>query len=121
MLWLIAGLLLFLGVHLFSSLRPVRARLIAKLGEGAYKGLYALYAMWSQNRRGARPTQTCRAIAGDIGAVVVGLIAYGLLMKFHPNLFGVAVNLRLVFLVPVVPSRPKRVLHAARGYLRPLR
>ena len=183
MWWLIAGLVLFLGVHLFSSLRPVRARLIAKLGEGAYKGLYsllalagfgliaagmgkapsielweppawgrdaaiwsmpfalillaaafvpgnlkrftahpmlwavklwalahlvangdlagvllfggfgvyALYAMWSQNRRGARPTPTRRAIAGDIGAVVVGLIAYGLLMKFHPNLFGVAV------------------------------
>ncbi len=183
MSWLIAGLVLFLGIHLFSSLRPVRARLIAKLGEGAYKGLYsllalagfvlivagmgkapstalweppawgryaaiwfmpfalillaaafipgnlkrltahpmlwavtlwalvhliangdlagmllfggfgfyALYAMWSQNRRGARPTPTRRAIAADIGAVVVGLIAYGLIMKFHASLFGVAV------------------------------
>ena len=91
MLWLIAGLALFLGVHLFSSLRPVRTRLVAKLGEGAYKGLFALYAMWSRNPRGARPAPTRRAIAGDIGAVVVGLIAYGLLMKFHASLFGVAV------------------------------
>ena len=181
--WLIAGLVLFLGVHLFSSLRPVRARLIAKLGEGPYKGLYsllalagfgligagmgkapsielweppawgryaaiwsmpfalillaaafipgnlkrftahpmlwavtlwalvhliangdlaglllfggfglyALYGMWSQNRRGARSTPTRRAIAGDIGAVVIGLVAYALLLKFHASLFGVAV------------------------------
>jgi len=181
--WLIAGLALFLGVHVFSSLRPARGRLIAKLGEGGYKGiysllslagfglivagmgkaasvelwsppawghyaaiwfmpfalillaaafipgnlkrftahpmlwavtlwalvhllangdvaglllfggfgLYALYAMWSQNRRGVRPTPIRRAIAGDIGAVVAGVIAYALLLKFHASLFGAAV------------------------------
>ena len=181
--WLIAGLALFLGVHFFSSLRPARGRLIAKLGEGVYKGiysllslagfglivagmgkapsiglwnpaawghyaaiwfmpialillaaafipgnlkrltahpmlwavtlwalvhllangdlaglllfggfgLYALYAMWSQNRRGVRPTPTRRAVAGDIGAIVAGLIAYALLLKFHASLFGAAV------------------------------
>jgi uncharacterized membrane protein len=183
MLWLIAGLVLFLGIHVFSSLRPARERVIARLGEGAYKGfyslislagfglivagmgkapsivlwhppawghyvaiwfmpfalillatafvpgnlkrltahpmlwsitlwalvhliangdlaglllfggfgLYSLYAMWSQNRRGARPAQMRRPIRGDIGAVVVGLVAYALLLKFHANLFGVAV------------------------------
>jgi uncharacterized membrane protein len=183
MLSLVAGLALFLGVHVFSSLRSARGRLIAKLGEGPYKGvyalaslagfglivagmgtapsidlwdpptwgryaaiwfmpfalillaaafipgnmkrftahpmlwsitlwalvhllangdlaglllfggfgLYALYAMWSQNRRGVRPVKTRRAIAGDIGAVVAGAIAYALLLKFHENLFGVAV------------------------------
>lgn len=183
MLSLIAGLALFLGVHVFSSFRSVRALLVAKLGEGPYKGayalaslagfglivagmskapsielwdppgwgrdaaiwlmpvalillaaafipgnvkqltahpmlwattlwalvhllangdlaglllfggfgLYALYAMRSQNRRGARPEQSRRAIAGDIGAVVAGLVAYALLLKFHANLFGPAV------------------------------
>ncbi|MBI3527093.1 MAG: NnrU family protein [Betaproteobacteria bacterium] len=183
MSWLIAGLALFLGVHVFTSLRSARERLIAKLGEGPYKGLYsllslagfglivagmskappielwdppawgryaaiwfmpfalillvaafipgnlkrftahpmlwsialwalvhllangdlaglllfggfglyALYAMWSQNRRGVLPAQNRRTIAGDIGAVVAGLIAYALLLKFHANLFGVAV------------------------------
>ena len=183
MLWLIVGLALFLGVHVFSSLRSARGRLVAKLGEGPYKGLYALlslagfglivagmgkapsielwnppawgryaavwfmpfalillaaafipgnlkrftahpmlwaitlwslvhllangdlaglllfggfglyalYAMGSQNRRGARPAQTRRAVAGDIGAVVAGLTAYALLLKFHAGLFGVAV------------------------------
>ena len=183
MLSLIAGLALFLGVHVFSSLRSARGRLVARLGEGPYKGVYslaslagfglivagmskaplvqlwdppawgryaaiwfmpfalillaaafipgnlkrftahpmlwsitlwalvhllcngdlaglvlfggfgvyALYAMWSQNRRGVRPVQTRRAIAGDAGAVVAGLIAYTLLLKFHGSLFGVPV------------------------------
>ena len=183
MWWLIAGLALFLGVHVFSSFRPARGRLIARLAEGPYKGLYALlslagfglivagmgmapsvelwnppawgryaavwfmpfalillaaafipgnlkrftahpmlwaitlwalvhllangdvaglllfggfgiyslYAMQSQNRRGARPGQTRRPIAGDIGAVAAGLIAYALLLRFHASLFGVAV------------------------------
>lgn len=183
MSWLIAGLALFLGVHVFSSLRPARARLIAKLGEGPYKGiyslvsvagfvlivvgmgktpsihlwdppewgrnaaiwvmpfslillaasfipgnlkqftahpmlwsialwalahllangdlaglllfggfgLYSLYAMWSQNQRGARPAQTRRAVAADIGTIAVGLVAYALFLRFHASLFGVAV------------------------------
>lgn len=37
------GLLLWIAVHLFPSFLPgTRARLIAKLGEGPYKGLFAL-------------------------------------------------------------------------------
>ena len=183
MSWLIAGLVLFLGVHVFSSMRPARGRLVGKLGEGPYKGiysllslagfglivagmgkapsiqlwgppewgrqaaiwlmpfamillaaafipanlkrftthpmlwaitlwalvhllsngdlaglllfggfgLYALYAMRSQSRRGARPAQTRRAIAADIGTIIAGLVAYAMLLKFHASLFGVAV------------------------------
>jgi uncharacterized membrane protein len=183
MIWLVAGLVLFLGVHFFSSLRERRGRLIATVGEGPYKGLYsllslagfalivygigkapsvelwapptwgrhaaiwimpfalillagayipgnlrrftahpmlsaitlwalahllangdlaglllfggfgayALYAMWSQTRRGARPSSTRRPIAGDVAAIATGLIAYALLLKFHANLFGVPI------------------------------
>jgi len=41
---LIAGLAIFLGVHTLTTLRPTRAVLIGRLGEGGYKGLYSLLA-----------------------------------------------------------------------------
>ena len=41
---LILGLVLFLGIHLFTTFRAPRAALIGRLGEGAYKGLYSLIA-----------------------------------------------------------------------------
>ncbi len=39
---LILGLILFLGIHVFSTLRESRAALIQRLGEGPYKGLYSV-------------------------------------------------------------------------------
>lgn len=40
---LLAGLLLFLGVHSLHALAPaLRARLLERLGTGGYKGLYSL-------------------------------------------------------------------------------
>ena len=42
MVFLIAGLILFLGVHTLTTLRAPRASLIARIGEGPYKGLYSL-------------------------------------------------------------------------------
>ncbi len=46
MTWLVAGLIVFLGVHAFSMLRGAREYLVAGLGgELAYKGIYALLAL----------------------------------------------------------------------------
>ena len=43
--WLILGLLLFLGVHSLSIISPAgRDRLVSRLGENAFKGLYSLVA-----------------------------------------------------------------------------
>jgi uncharacterized membrane protein len=42
---LIIGLVLFLGGHAFTMQRGARARLIAKIGEGPYKGLYSLVSL----------------------------------------------------------------------------
>ncbi|MEP6884154.1 MAG: NnrU family protein [Gammaproteobacteria bacterium] len=43
---LIVGLVLFLGVHSFAMVSPsFRARAIQRLGEGAWKGLYALASL----------------------------------------------------------------------------
>jgi uncharacterized membrane protein len=46
MAMLIVGLLIFLGVHSVAILSPgLRARAVAKLGEGGWKGLYAVVAV----------------------------------------------------------------------------
>lgn len=42
---LIAGLIVFLGVHALTMARSWRAGIIAKIGEGPYKGLYSLVAL----------------------------------------------------------------------------
>jgi len=44
MILLIAGLVLFLGIHTLSMFPAKRAGLVAKLGENGYKGLYTLVA-----------------------------------------------------------------------------
>jgi uncharacterized membrane protein len=42
---LIAGLILFLGAHTFTTFRTARAGAIARLGEGPFKGLHSLVAL----------------------------------------------------------------------------
>jgi uncharacterized membrane protein len=42
---LIAGLVLFLGIHASTMSRMERAKLIGRIGEGPYKGLYSLIAI----------------------------------------------------------------------------
>ncbi|QPF87649.1 NnrU family protein [Bradyrhizobium genosp. L] len=42
LLVMILGLVLFLGVHVLSSLRELRAGIVNAMGEGAYKGVYSL-------------------------------------------------------------------------------
>ena len=42
---LILGLVLFLGVHVLTTRRELRASLIARLGEGGYKGIYSVIAL----------------------------------------------------------------------------
>jgi uncharacterized membrane protein len=39
---LILGLIVFLGAHVFVTRREARARVIARLGEGPYKGLFSV-------------------------------------------------------------------------------
>jgi uncharacterized membrane protein len=42
---LILGLVVFLGAHSFTTFREARASLVARIGEGPYKGLYALASL----------------------------------------------------------------------------
>lgn len=45
MVMMLLGLFVFLGIHTVGSLRGLRAKLIAQLGEGAYKGFFSLLAV----------------------------------------------------------------------------
>ncbi len=45
MLILISGLVIFLGVHLFTTRRASRAALVGRLGEGPYKIAYSLLSL----------------------------------------------------------------------------
>jgi uncharacterized membrane protein len=42
---MILGLVLFFGVHLLTTRRDLRARFVASLGEGGYKGCYSLASL----------------------------------------------------------------------------
>src|ERR1700674_331217 len=42
---LVLGLAVFIGPHVLVSLRDTRARIVARLGEGAYKGLFSLVSI----------------------------------------------------------------------------
>ena len=45
MYWLIAGLVLFFGVHIFSGYRAARGEMIQRLGEKRYRAAYALLSL----------------------------------------------------------------------------
>jgi uncharacterized membrane protein len=45
MVWLVAGLVLFFSVHVFSTMREARARVVKAMGEKPYKGVYALVSL----------------------------------------------------------------------------
>jgi uncharacterized membrane protein len=45
MVFLILGLALFLGTHAFTTRRAAREALVARLGDGAYRGLYSLASL----------------------------------------------------------------------------
>lgn len=55
-------------------------------------GLYALYAIHSGNRRGARPSLMRGPLLGDIVALTGGTVLYALVFMNHAMLFGVSVT-----------------------------
>jgi uncharacterized membrane protein len=42
---MLLGLLVFLGAHAFTTMRLARAGVVARIGEGPYKGLYSLVSI----------------------------------------------------------------------------
>ena len=52
-------------------------------------GVYSLFDMWSASRRGAELMQDKAVWFHDVIVLVVGVLAYLLLLEFHFELFGV--------------------------------
>ena len=45
MIWLVVGMILFMGVHLAGAVRAWRGAMVERIGEGPYKGLYAVLSL----------------------------------------------------------------------------
>lgn len=54
-------------------------------------GVFALFAMWSANLRGATRSTTKYPLTKDAIVVVAGVVVYGGFLFLHPYLFGVPV------------------------------
>ena len=98
---LILGLVLFLGTHAFTLAREPRAALVARLGEGPYKGLYSVLS-----------------IAGVV-LIAIGFGRYraaGYIPVWEPPVWTRHLALLLVwpalvmFVAPYFPGRIKRTL-----------
>jgi uncharacterized membrane protein len=98
---LILGLALFLGTHAFTMAREPRAALVARLGEGPYKGLYSVLS-----------------IAGVV-LIAIGFGRYraaGYIPVWEPPVWTRHLALLLVwpafvmFVAPYFPGRIKRTL-----------
>ena len=83
---LVGGLALFLLVHLVPTLPSVRARLIERLGAGAYRGLFSL-----------------ASIAGLV-AIVVGYGQMQGLGRGNPELWTPPVWMKHVVLLLMIPA-----------------
>lgn len=95
MVMLVLGVLIFAGVHLIPSLAPgLRASLVGRLGENAYKGVFSL------------------ALLGGIGLIVAGWRSTLPSLVYPPStdlhLAGIGL-LYFAFLLMVVSGRPSRL------------
>lgn len=81
MLW---GVLLWALAHLAAN-----GDLASILLFGGF-AVYAPFAMWSANRRGAKLADRPQPPGRDAMVVVAGLVAYAALLVLHPVLFGVS-------------------------------
>ena len=82
MLW---ATVIWAVVHLFAN-GDARSLLLF----GSFL-VWALFDMWSANRRGAQLRQQRVGLLLELMAVAAGIVAYLLLARFHASLFGVPV------------------------------
>ena len=81
---LIFGLVVFFGIHLLPCSRVLRQRLINRLGEGGYKGLFSLGS------------------AAGLGLIVWGMSSAPLVAVYDPPLWGRHVTFLFVLIAMVL-------------------
>lgn len=84
MVVLILGLVVFFGTHLLACFRGLRQRLIERLGEGGYKGLFSFGA------------------AAGLGLIVWGMSMAPLVPIYDPPLWGRHVTFLFVLIAMVL-------------------
>lgn len=80
---------MLLGVTLWSAAHLAANGDLASVILFGGLGAFALFDMWSANRRGAAPSRVAQPITRDLAVVGAGLVAYGAVLFLHPYLFGV--------------------------------
>ena len=77
------------GVTLWSASHLAANGDLASLLLFGSLGVYALFDMWSANRRGAAPSSARYPATRDVAVVLAGLAVYVAFLFLHPYLFGV--------------------------------
>jgi uncharacterized membrane protein len=100
MVWLILGLIVFLGTHAVSIARDTRSRLIGRFGEGGYKTAYSVssalglilivYGFWAYRSAGYIPIWDPPVWARHLSLVLVPLSFVLLAAAYVPSRIGAA-------------------------------
>jgi uncharacterized membrane protein len=84
MLQLALAIAAFVGLHFLLSAHPLRGRLIARLGEGPFRGLYSLLAaatlVWSAISYNRAPVEPLWSVPAWLGHLPVALMPLAVLL-----------------------------------------
>ena len=82
---MLTGVALWACAHLFAN-----GDLVSLLLFGSF-GIFALFDMWSANRRGAEKGTRVYPVSKDLMVVGIAIVVYGVLIYVHPYIIGLPV------------------------------
>jgi uncharacterized membrane protein len=82
---MLIGIALWACAHLFAN-----GDLVSLLLFGSF-GSFALFDMWSANRRGATKGSKEQPVSNDLAVVAIAVVVYGVLIFAHPYFTGLPV------------------------------
>ncbi len=79
---MLIGVALWASAHLFANGDLASLLLFASFG------IFALFDMWSANRRGADRHTRVYPVSKDLAVVAIAIVVYGVLIYVHPYIIG---------------------------------